>query len=166
MKTLERLLFTQGRRCFFCEKPLTTANASVEHLVATAKGGQNGDDNLVACCESINQLLGSMSLKEKIQVVLNQKGEFKCPNGTPKTATQPKPAKPRPAVPVNDKYSQLVKNLKERKGTPSTILKLKNTIRTLFQKQKISPNEVETLVKQLQSKGAISINGSTIKYRF
>jgi hypothetical protein len=29
----------------------------------------------------MNSLLGSMSLKEKIKVVINQKGYFRCPNG-------------------------------------------------------------------------------------
>jgi len=38
------------------------------------------DENCVACCKAVNALLGSMSLKEKIQVVLNQQGQFKCPN--------------------------------------------------------------------------------------
>ncbi len=66
--------------CFFCKAPLPQSEASVEHLVASANGGGNGDENCVACCKAINALLGSMSLKEKIQLVLNQRGEFRCPN--------------------------------------------------------------------------------------
>src|SRR5512145_76431 len=79
-KPLDRLLFTQGGVCFFCREPLPQSEASVEHLVASANGGGNGDDNCVACCKALNALFGSMSLKEKIQLVLNQKGHFKCPN--------------------------------------------------------------------------------------
>lgn len=81
-KPLDRLMFAQGGICFFCKKPLPKSEASVEHLVASANGGSNSDENCVACCKAVNALLGSMSLKEKIQVVLNQKGQFKCPNGT------------------------------------------------------------------------------------
>ena len=79
---LDRLMFAQGGVCFFCKEPLPPAEASVEHLVASANGGGNNDENCVACCRSLNALLGSKSLKEKIQIVLNQKGQFKCPNRT------------------------------------------------------------------------------------
>src|SRR5688572_17454247 len=79
-KPLDRLVFTQGGLCFFCREPLLQSEASVEHLVASARGGGNSDDNCVACCKALNALFGSMSLKEKIQLVLNQKGQFKCPN--------------------------------------------------------------------------------------
>lgn len=73
-------MFAQGGQCFFCKKTLPKSDASVEHLVASANGGTNKDDNCVVCCKSLNSLLGSMTLKEKIAVVLNQKGKFKCPN--------------------------------------------------------------------------------------
>ncbi len=80
-KRLERLMFVQGGNCFFCKAPLAKADASIEHLFASANGGANNEDNCVACCKSVNAILGSMSLKEKFQVVLNQKGNFKCPKG-------------------------------------------------------------------------------------
>jgi hypothetical protein len=79
-------MFAQGGQCFFCKKSLAKNEASVEYLVASANGGRNDDENCAACCKSINKLLGSMSLKEKIQVVLNQRGHFKCPNDGPKMA--------------------------------------------------------------------------------
>src|SRR3954462_11502701 len=79
-KPLDRLLFAQGGKCFFCEGSLSQSEASVEHLVASANGGTNSDDNCVACCKALNALLGSKSLKEKVRVVLNQKGQFRCPN--------------------------------------------------------------------------------------
>jgi len=80
-KSIDRLLFAQGGRCFFCQRTLSPGEASVEHLVATANGGRNDPDNTVACCKALNALLGHMTLKEKLRVVLNQKGEFHCPNG-------------------------------------------------------------------------------------
>src|SRR5712691_2273201 len=79
-KPIDRLIFAQGGLCFFCRKPLPKNEASVEHLLASANGGRNSDENCVACCKAMNALFGSMSLKEKIQVVLNQRGQFKCPN--------------------------------------------------------------------------------------
>src|SRR4051812_10008931 len=79
---LDRLMFAQGGLCFFCRQPLPKAEASIEHLFASCNGGSNTDGNCVACCKSLNALLGSMSLKEKFQVVLNQNGDFKCPNGS------------------------------------------------------------------------------------
>jgi 5-methylcytosine-specific restriction endonuclease McrA len=77
---LERTLFLQGGQCFFCSKMLPKAEASVEHLVPKALGGSDHLDNLVACCKSLNSLFGSMTPKEKIRALLNQKGKFKCPN--------------------------------------------------------------------------------------
>ena len=79
MKQLDRLLFEQGNQCFFCRKPLKPIDASVEHLVASANCGTNGEENCVACCKKLNALLGSKSLKEKVQIVLNQRGSFRCP---------------------------------------------------------------------------------------
>lgn len=79
-KPIDRLLFAQGGQCFFCKKLLSKAEASVEHLQASGRAGANSDENCVVCCKALNALLGSMTLKEKVQVVLNQRGKFKCPN--------------------------------------------------------------------------------------
>ena len=92
MTQLDRLLFEQGGNCFFCHKNLSKSEASVEHLVAKANGGPNHEDNCVVCCKALNSLLGSKTLKHKIQVVLNQKGSFKCPAQsapTEEAATKP-----------------------------------------------------------------------------
>jgi hypothetical protein len=91
---MSRLLFAQGGDCFFCKAPLPKNEASVEHLFATANGGPDNDANCVACCKALNTLLGSMSLKEKLHVVLNQKGKFVCPNGNRSKPTPTPPAKP------------------------------------------------------------------------
>lgn len=79
MKQLERILFAQGGRCFFCKQQLAKEKASVEHLVALANGGRNDEDNCVVCCKQLNSLLGSKSIKGKLLVVLNQHGSFICP---------------------------------------------------------------------------------------
>ncbi len=75
-------MFAQGNQCFFCGKTMSKQEASIEHLVASANGGKNNDENCVACCKALNSLLGKMTLKEKVRVFLNQNGKFKCPNKT------------------------------------------------------------------------------------
>ena len=116
--SLERLMFVQGGLCFFCKQPLSKADASVEHLLASANAGNNHDDNCVACCKSFNALLGSMSLKEKFQVVLNQKGQFKCPNSggslNPPRPDDPKAKQSVPSKSKADRFTMVVANLKQR----------------------------------------------------
>ena len=165
IRPLTRLLFAQGGRCFFCEEPLPANDASVEHLVARTNGGSDQDGNCVACCKSVNALLGSMSLKEKIQVVLNQKGQFKCPNGTQSKVTKTGTQASRKATKlVSERYAQVVANLKQRgKAKPGTVPKLKSTIASLFQ-NKVSKIQVDALVQELQSRGVISITNSKITY--
>src|SRR5258708_18119541 len=130
-KSLERLMFVQGGLCFFCKQPLSKADASVEHLLASANAGSNHDDNCVACCKSFNALLGSMSLKEKFQVVLNQKGQFKCPNsgGSPKLPPRPddpKGKQPVPSKSTTDRFSMGVTHLQLRSPTMhSTLIPIK-----------------------------------------
>ena len=81
-RPLTRLLFSQGGLCFFCEKPLPVSDASVEHLVARSNGGTDKDENCVACCKSVNVLLGCRPLKEKLQLVLNAVYNLDQPPGT------------------------------------------------------------------------------------
>jgi hypothetical protein len=100
MKQLERLLFIQGGDCFFCKKPLSKADASVEHLVASANGGSNAEENCVACCKSLNSLLGSKALKEKLDVFLRQKGDFRCPASGSKPALPARSAAKPATAPV------------------------------------------------------------------
>lgn len=93
-KLIDRLLFAQGGCCFFCQSLLTPGKASVEHLIASSHGGSNDPNNCVVCCQALNALLGSMSLKEKLLVLLNQKGQFKCPAGN---VPEAKPGVPKVA---------------------------------------------------------------------
>ncbi|RFC36571.1 MAG: HNH endonuclease [Candidatus Nitrotoga sp. LAW] len=167
-KPLDRLMFAQGSLCFFCRQPLPKAEASVEHLLASANGGSNNDENCVACCKSVNALLGSMSLKEKFQVVLNQKGQFKCPNGTgsTKAVAQPKltPKAPTAAKSKEDQLALVIANLKQRGNSkPRTLKTLTSTIASLFPKG-LSEAELIILVQQLQSRGKIVVSEKKITY--
>lgn len=161
-RPLDRLLFAQGGLCFFCKRPIPKADASVEHLVASANGGSNGDENCIVCCKAMNALLGRMSLKEKIQVVLNQKGAFKCPNGTQKNSMR---LAVTPAASASDpsQMKLVVANLQQR-GTakPKTVKTLMSTIRSL--QKGITEDQLTALVEELKAAGVISVDGTKGAY--
>jgi hypothetical protein len=170
-KQIDRLSFAQGGLCFFCKQPLKKSEASVEHLLASANGGSNSDENCVVCCKAVNALLGSMSLKEKIQVVLNQKGQFKCPNGagSSKTTSKPtaKPATQSPKSTADDKLSLVVANLKQRgHARPRKLKTLNSTIASLASlfPNGLSEAELDELIQQLQSSGKVTITGNNVTY--
>jgi hypothetical protein len=168
-KPLDRLMFAQGGLCFFCKDPLPQSEASVEHLVASANGGSNNDENCVACCKSLNALFGSMSLKEKVQLVLNQKGQFKCPNkaGTGKARTPNSLAQaslPHAAKSMKEKLAAVVADLHKRgSARPRTVKTLTSTIGALFQKQ-LAQHEVSSLVEQLKAQGILTVSGTKVSY--
>lgn len=172
-KPIDRLMFAQGSLCFFCHMPLSKADASVEHLVPSSRAGSNSDDNCVACCKAVNALFGSMSLKEKIRVVLNQNGKFVCPNGAGSAqANAPKPASPPNPTPASvppkvDHYSLVVADLKKRGASrPRKVETLKNTIRAAVKNGKGSLTEaqLETLFKHLQANGKVTVDGLKVSY--
>lgn len=162
-KPLERLLFTQGGLCFFCKKQLAPADASVEHLVASANGGSNSADNCVACCKALNSLLGHMSLKEKVRVILNQKGDFKCPNGG--SATQSIVPTAKSGGQTRDQRIALVVADLRKRGTarPRTLKTLTGTINAFFKKT-LSEQEVTGLLSKLKKLGIISLDGTKVTY--
>ncbi|MEK7436365.1 MAG: endonuclease [Pseudomonadota bacterium] len=150
------------------KRPLSKSEASIEHLVASANGGNNSDENCVACCKAVNALLGSMSLKEKIQVVLNQQGKFKCPNGTAssKGVAQPKatPKTPAAAKSKEDRIKLVLANLKQRgNAKPRTLKALTSTIGSLFP-MVLSEVELTALVQQLESTGKILVSENKVTY--
>jgi hypothetical protein len=161
---LDRLMFVQGGLCFFCKEPLPRAEASVEHLLASANGGTNIDENCVACCKSVNSLLGSMALKEKFQVALNQKGQFKCPNrerAAPLRAVTPPKASAKSRT---DTFSMVVANLAQRGSSrPRTLKTLTSTVASLFPKG-IAEAELTALIQKLQSTGKVSVSEGKVSY--
>jgi hypothetical protein len=168
-KPLDRLMFAQGGLCFFCKGPLPQSEASVEHLVASANGGSNNDENCVACCKSLNALFGSMSLKEMIQLVLNQKGQFKCPNKTgARKALTPVPVAQallrESSKSPPEKLAAVVADLHKRGlARPRTVKTLTSTISALFQKQ-LSDQEVSSLIERLKTQGIVTVSGTKVSY--
>ncbi len=76
---LEKILYLQAGRCFFCGEPLEGADANIEHLNPRSKGGTNKEDNLVVCHKSLNTIFADMDLKRKFEFILKAAGSFKCP---------------------------------------------------------------------------------------
>jgi len=163
---IERLIFAQGGLCFFCRGPLPRSEASIEHLVAKANGGGNGDDNCVVCCKSLNRLLGSLSLKEKIQIVLNQRGDFRCPNAQATARpTRPSPQAARPAAqaPADDGLQRVIANLKKYKDKRPRTLK---TLTSAIVAMQISSDKAAQLVQNLLKLGIVKAAGTKLEYEF
>ena len=160
-------MFAQGGLCFFCKEPLPKIEASVEHLLASANGGGSNLENCVACCKSVNALFGSMSLKEKFQVVLNQRGTFKCPRGA-SVEKAPPPPETSPIAPAvknskADTFSMVVANLTQRgNARPRTLKTLTSTVASLLPKRPES--EVDAVVLLLQTTGKVSVTENKVTY--
>lgn len=193
---LDRLLFAQGGRCFFCNAPLDKLDASVEHLVASANGGKSDDGNCVACCKTLNQLLGSKSIKDKIQIVLNQRGDFHCPGGHDGRAAAPGTEQPathepapvvvpvsRPVVaaevvevekvaeqgPVQKGAGLILENLKRRpSGRPAKLATLTKTAHTLLTQAGISGKlkHAEQALALLVERGQLRVEAGKVQYLF
>ena len=136
--------------------------ASVEHLVATANGGPKDDDNCVVCCKAVNAALGSLSIKSKLQAVLNQKGAFACPNAShsePELIEQVETKNP------NDEQLALVIADLQKRGPsrPRRVSTLKNTMNSVFQMQ-LSEKELNSLLVALESKGYVVVQETKVTY--
>ncbi|MDB5386756.1 MAG: endonuclease family protein [Planctomycetaceae bacterium] len=193
MTPLERLMYIQGQKCFFCQKVIPENEASVEHLVASSKGGANSEDNCVACCKSLNTLLGSRPLKEKLRILLDQKGRFKCPV----TKTSDSPAKVKsvkvkavkvksvkvisepketlkitgttlavvPDISLDDKLATVVDFLsKHDSNRPGKLQALCNAVTTRFKKL-LEENERVAILEQLRARGYIMVENGKVTYQ-
>ena len=183
----------QGGLCFFCRQPLPRGEASIEHLVASANGGTNSEDNCVACCRTLNSLLGSKSIKEKLQIVLNQRGDFRCPrpresaappgalplpegdNPTPPVVKSPAvaPSAPAAAAPTRDTHQErlalVLEDLRKRGNSrPRKEATLMTTIQALIKQrtnQPISDANLKKLLAELQQRGQVTITEGKVAYK-
>jgi len=76
---LEKYIYLQHGKCFFCGEPISLKSATIEHLLPISKGGQRTEDNEVACCATVNHTFGDMDLKRKFEFVLKSSASFNCP---------------------------------------------------------------------------------------
>jgi hypothetical protein len=178
---LDRLLFTQGGLCFFCRRLLPKVDASVEHLVASANGGTNDEGNCVACCKTLNHLLGAKSIREKMQIVLNQRGNFQCPAvlaqascplptaSAPLTnAVTPKPTPQTTANTTQTAFDLVVSDLKKRGASrPRKVATLSSTIKALLKSQQRghSDGDVDAVIKELQRRGQLMVEETKVAYK-
>jgi hypothetical protein len=133
-------------------------------LVAVANGGKNGDENCVACCKTLNRLLGRMSLKEKLQVVLNQQGAFRCPNGRESRESAQAPVASSGLAMPADRIAAVVADLRRRgSARPRTIKTLTGTVAALFKKS-LSEQQIATLLSQMQAERLITVEGTNVSY--
>lgn len=54
-------LSQQGNACYYCFEPLTTTEATGDHLIPRARRGRITRDNIVAACQPCNVAKGTMS---------------------------------------------------------------------------------------------------------
>ncbi|MBA4112688.1 MAG: endonuclease [Verminephrobacter sp.] len=162
-KPLDRLLFAQGGECFFCQQPLPREEASIEHLVAVTHGGKDNDENLVVCCQALNTLFGRMSLKEKLAVVLKQKGPFQCPaRRAPATASAAPPPSPRAAAPATA-LQVVVTGLKKRgNARPRTLDALSALVEALLEHDDFAAREAKDVLARLRSQHYIEVQDGRI----
>lgn len=52
-----------GSKCIYCDKYLTTENATADHIIPISKGGNNTQVNLVVCCKDCNNERGDLDFK-------------------------------------------------------------------------------------------------------
>jgi hypothetical protein len=137
--------------------PLATAQASVEHLVGLSLGGNSSDANVVACCRSVNSLFGAMTVKDKLRVVLEQEGIFRCP-------AQPVVATTNPVAPDRTRLAAVIRDL-GRRGTsrPRRLATLASTVNAACGNT-LSAGEVQSMVEALRAQGMIHVNGEAVTY--
>jgi HNH endonuclease len=163
MKQLDRLLLFQGNRCFFCDQTIPLGQASVEHLVASANGGTNDDENCVACCKSLNAAFGNRPYKEKLRAVLSHRGQFTCPASHPSVSEAISPPSVPPAT-LDLRLDMVIADLQKRGASkPRKVETLCNTISAVFQKQ-ISDFDVAALIASLRKSGYIIVNEPNVTY--
>ena len=79
MANVSKLLMIQGGKCFYCGNKLALEDATIDHVLPKALGGDNTEANTVACCHSINQAFGNATPKEKLTAIINAGGRIECP---------------------------------------------------------------------------------------
>ncbi|MEQ8694906.1 MAG: hypothetical protein RIC85_06325 [Gammaproteobacteria bacterium] len=105
-----------------------------------------------------------MSIKEKIRVILNQDGKFKCPDDKDSKTAQ-KPANRKKATTLPERLEAVKEDLRRRGAArPGSTKTLKSTISALFNRE-LSDPELEELVRALDTAGAIVVTGSKVSYK-
>lgn len=78
MANVAKLLTIQGGKCFYCGEKISIDDATIDHVIPKAMGGDNTEGNAVACCHSINHAFGHATPKEKLTALINSGGKIDC----------------------------------------------------------------------------------------
>lgn len=155
LKAIDKLLFEQGGKCFYCQDTLDRSRASVDHIVPKSLGGSNRTGNLVACCKSINTYFGNMDVREKMQIFINHGGRIPCPRHLEKEAPKPKPIQElkttlfeSPLVQIWLKAQDLPHNGKALSDSKAKAASKQITTKLLYR-----PKTLATLIRSLNSFG-------------
>ena len=63
---LQTIFKRDGKKCWFCDQPLTLETATVEHLLNVSNGGNNHLNNLTVACSPCNQKARNMCITAKV----------------------------------------------------------------------------------------------------
>lgn len=169
-KALNRIWFAQGGMCFFCKQALPRSIASLEHLQAQSYGGDNSYDNCVVCCKTLNGLFGNLTLREKFQIVLSQKGEFFCPRQMEADEADNIHAE----TTISANFSEYVSEIRDAAleilrnqahARPRTLKSLTNMVTTLF-KRGVSEEALSAVMAQIGASGSVLIKDGIVSYAF
>jgi hypothetical protein len=133
-----------------------------------ANGGKDHDENCVACCKSLNRLFGHMSLKEKLNIILNQRGDFRCPAVA--DAVQPLQTievrgTEKPAQTDEERVAVVLADLQKRgNAKPATVEKLLNTIRSKLAQVGDATDHSEAILKELSARAIVTITEKKVAY--
>jgi len=156
---LQRLLFLQGQRCFFCEQPISPGEASIQHLAALGNNGTNADDNCVVCCSAVNAMLGNLTVKEKIQVILRHRGAFACPRAATGERVNNKPANAISAG-IMEAVLDVLMGFEDHR--PRSLKTLRKVI--AHEIPRMSREVMNTVVENLKNQGYIAMQGDRVIY--
>lgn len=163
MKQLQRLLFLQGNRCFFCDQPIPTGEESIEHLSARANGGEKSEENSVVCCKSVNAALGSLSIKEKFRAILSYRSGFTCPRLRSGEVAAHQSNQSHRSEMADALMPQVVANLKKRGSKrPGKLVTLRNAVACSF--PSATPEVIELVLQKLKKTGYVAEKGSKVSY--
>ncbi len=174
MRIKQVLYYQQGGKCFYCGKRLNLADATIDHVIPQSMGGSSNEDNLVVCCQAINQLFANAAPKYKLSTLMAWQNQLVCPASLIQAATTtiqpnnnkpaPAPKKPNPPA-VKTLTADHKSKLATLKSTEERIAEVKQLIKTgfllpdanaikklkFFAGQPMSNKNINSLLQQLKA---------------
>lgn len=67
-KRTRQLIDRDGNRCFYCDKEMTVAEMTKEHLLSVNHGGADRLENMVLACQECNLKAGHLPVIDKVRL--------------------------------------------------------------------------------------------------